>query len=185
MHRRQIHIALYPVPLYTTYDHKEKAGDKNAGGEFDRFSQLSVALTGFSAAELQTTGLMHVYFDELGLVLGPVARVAAEFIGDGKAKQSERQLVFGVDRQDISTDRFGFFRLVERAVDFRFRDSFRDACLRNTLQLEFHRGTSLYQLSQVPLTPGNVSLGLLLPESYEPASIEDHKIRRPRVPSKE
>jgi hypothetical protein len=72
MHRP--HIALYPVPQYTTYDRKEMARNKEAGGEFDTFSQLSVALTGFSAAELQATGMLRIYFDELGLVLGHAIR---------------------------------------------------------------------------------------------------------------
>jgi hypothetical protein len=70
MHRRPINVALYPVPLYTTYDLKEKARSKKDGDAFDKFSQLSVALTGFSEAELQATGLMRIYFEELGLVLG-------------------------------------------------------------------------------------------------------------------
>ncbi len=74
MHRRQIHVALYPVPLYTIYDYKEKAGHKNEEGECGRFLQRSVTLTGFSEAELQATGLLHVYFDELGLVLGHAIR---------------------------------------------------------------------------------------------------------------
>lgn len=69
MHRR-IHIAPYPVPFYTIYDHKEQARQKEGDAEFAKFSQLSVALTGFSEAELQSTGMMHVYYDELGLVLG-------------------------------------------------------------------------------------------------------------------
>jgi hypothetical protein len=46
----------------------------DALGEFDKFSELSVALTGFSLAELQATGMMRTYFDELGLVLGRAIR---------------------------------------------------------------------------------------------------------------
>jgi hypothetical protein len=70
MHRRQIHIALHPVPFYAIYDHKEKARQTGGGAEFAKFSQLSVVLTGFSEAELLASGMMHVYYDELGLVLG-------------------------------------------------------------------------------------------------------------------
>src|SRR5882672_9989133 len=68
--------------------------------------------------------------------------VAPELVGDGEAEQTQRQLVFRIDCQDIAADRFGLFRLVERAVDFRFRDSFGNTSLRNGLQLEFHLGTS-------------------------------------------
>jgi hypothetical protein len=69
MHRRLIHIQLYPVPQFAAYD-----STKDGPGELDRFSQLSVELTGFSLAELQSTGMMQIYFDELGLVLGRAIR---------------------------------------------------------------------------------------------------------------
>jgi hypothetical protein len=69
MRRRLIHIELYPVPQRTTYDSTTDGPD-----EFKTFSQLSVQLTGFSLAELQSTGMMQVYFEELGLVLGRAIR---------------------------------------------------------------------------------------------------------------
>lgn len=65
MHRRLINIQLYPVPQLAIYDRTTDGRD-----ESEKFPQLSVQLTGFSLAELQSTGMMQVYFDELGLVLG-------------------------------------------------------------------------------------------------------------------
>jgi hypothetical protein len=65
MRPRLIHIQLYPVPQAAIYDLTA-----DAPREFDTFSQLSVELTGFSLAELQGTGMMRIYFDDLGLVLG-------------------------------------------------------------------------------------------------------------------
>src|SRR5882762_6625366 len=69
MRPRAIHIQLYPVPQFATYDRTKDRSD-----EFDRFSHVSVEVTGFSLAELQGTGMMRVYFDELGLVLGRAIR---------------------------------------------------------------------------------------------------------------
>ena len=63
--RPRLHIQLYPVPQFAIYDLT-----KDAPHEFDRFSKLSVETTGFSLAELQGTGMIRIYFDELGLVLG-------------------------------------------------------------------------------------------------------------------
>jgi hypothetical protein len=74
MHRQPFGFVPYPVPRYTTYDRKEMAGHKDEGDELEKFSQLSVALTGFSSAELQATGLLRAYFDELALVLGHAIR---------------------------------------------------------------------------------------------------------------
>jgi hypothetical protein len=67
MRPRPIHIQLYPVPQFAIYDCPAAPPDPN---EFDRFTQLSIKLTGFSLAELQATGMMRIYFEELGLVLG-------------------------------------------------------------------------------------------------------------------
>ena len=69
MRPRFIHNQLYPVPQFAIYDRKA-----DAPHEFHKFSQLSADLTGFSLAELQATGMMRVYFDELGLVLGHAIR---------------------------------------------------------------------------------------------------------------
>jgi len=71
----------YPVPRYTTYDLRELADNKGQDQELDQFSQLSAALTGFSAAELQATGLLRAYFDELALVLGHAIR--QKYFGSG------------------------------------------------------------------------------------------------------
>jgi hypothetical protein len=69
MRPRLIHIQLYPVPQFATYDLTTDSPD-----EVDKFSQLSIQLTGFSLAELQGTGMMEVYYDELGLVSGRAIR---------------------------------------------------------------------------------------------------------------
>lgn len=65
MGRRLIQIQLYPVPQFAIYD--RTSDDRE---EVEKFSHLSVEVTGFSLAELQGTGMMRSYFDELGLVLG-------------------------------------------------------------------------------------------------------------------
>jgi len=55
----------YPIPRFAEYD---KRSDKP--GEQQIFIDLSVALTGFTEAELKSTGLVELYFDELALVVG-------------------------------------------------------------------------------------------------------------------
>jgi hypothetical protein len=59
------HFQPYPVAQVAAYD-----GAEDAPGEFPRFIELSVELTGFSKAELASTGMAQAYFDELGLIVG-------------------------------------------------------------------------------------------------------------------
>jgi hypothetical protein len=47
---------------------------KDRKGEFDQFIAVSVALTGFSEAELFATGLATAYFEELALAVGRTLR---------------------------------------------------------------------------------------------------------------
>jgi len=42
-----------------------------------------------------------------------IRRVSAELVGNCQAQQAERQLVFGLDRQDVVADRFCLFRFIE------------------------------------------------------------------------
>ena len=42
--------------------------------------------------------------------------------------EAQRQLVLGVDGQDVAADRFGFFGFVEVAVELDFGDGFGNAC---------------------------------------------------------
>src|SRR5579863_3306220 len=42
--------------------------------------------------------------------------VTAELVGDGEAQQAKRQLMFGLDCENVAADRFCLFRFVERAV---------------------------------------------------------------------
>ena len=69
MRIRPVHMQLYPVPRFAVYDLSTDAPQ-----EFGQFCELSVALTGFSPAELEATGMLRTYFDELGLVLGRAIR---------------------------------------------------------------------------------------------------------------
>jgi hypothetical protein len=63
--RRVPHLSLYPVAQVAAYDRGRSAPD-----EFPRFVELSIGLTGFSEAELASTGMARAYFAELGLILG-------------------------------------------------------------------------------------------------------------------
>ena len=65
MKTRPIQDHPYPIPRFAEYD---KESDKLS--ELRLFIDLSVALTGFTEAELRSTGLLRVYFDELALVVG-------------------------------------------------------------------------------------------------------------------
>jgi hypothetical protein len=61
----------YAVPLFTAYDlQRDKPWESRS------FLDLSVLLTGFSEAELKSTGLPDAFFKELGLVVGRPIRAA-------------------------------------------------------------------------------------------------------------
>ena len=63
----RLHLA--SVPELTAYDRAFRQMANPSEG-FAEFLHLSVALTGFTEAELATTGLARIYFEELGLTLG-------------------------------------------------------------------------------------------------------------------
>src|SRR5262249_34534790 len=69
MKHRPFQFLPYPIPAFAEYD---KRSDK--AHELQLFVEVSVALTGFSEAELQSTGLIQAYFDELALVVGRTIR---------------------------------------------------------------------------------------------------------------
>jgi hypothetical protein len=69
MRHRSIQNHPYPIPCFAEYD---KQHDEPA--ELRTFIDLSVALTGFTEADLQSTGLVMLYFDELALVVGRTIR---------------------------------------------------------------------------------------------------------------
>src|SRR5262249_17141369 len=69
MKHRPFQFLPYPIPAFAEYD---KRSDK--AHELQLFVEVSVALTGFSDAELQSTGLIQAYFDELALVVGRTIR---------------------------------------------------------------------------------------------------------------
>src|SRR6267378_7301976 len=49
-----------------------------------------------------------------------IRRVSRELVGDGQAEQAERQLVFGLNCQDVAADRFCLLRFIEGAVELGF-----------------------------------------------------------------
>src|SRR3984893_179560 len=49
-----------------------------------------------------------------------IRRVSRELVGNCQAEQAERELVFGLNCQDVAADRFCLFRFIERAVEFGF-----------------------------------------------------------------
>src|ERR1700723_464112 len=90
--------------------------------------------------------------------------VSTKLIGDRQAQQPQRQLVFGLDCEDVAADRLSLFRFIERAVELRFCDGFGNTGLRDGLQLELHR-TSMSDSSILVLLP----YFILLLESSAPA----------------
>src|SRR4051812_11045695 len=80
MKHRPIQNHSYTVARFTEYD---KRSDKPEPDEQRRFIGLSVDLTGFTEAELKSTGLVKLYFDELALVVGHEIR--GRFLKDAAA----------------------------------------------------------------------------------------------------
>jgi len=69
MKHRPVQIHPYAVPAIAEYDkHSEKPS------ELRLFLDVSIALTGFTEAELKSTGLVRAYFDEIALVVGHAIR---------------------------------------------------------------------------------------------------------------
>ena len=69
-----------------------------------------------------------------------VCDAASELVGDGKAEESEGQLLFWFDGEDVATDGFGLFRFVEVAVEFDFSEGFGDAGVGDGFQFVVHEG---------------------------------------------
>ncbi|WP_420383431.1 hypothetical protein [Novosphingobium sp.] len=65
----RIHNHPAGIALAAHYDTSE-----DRPGEFEKFVAISVALTGFSEAELRSTGLVRTYFDEMALIIGRTIR---------------------------------------------------------------------------------------------------------------
>ena len=66
---------LASVPQFARYDLDRRAlKDADREREFKAFIRLSVAMTGFTEAELASTGMGKEYFDELGVILGVGSR---------------------------------------------------------------------------------------------------------------
>ena len=71
MGNRSIQNHPYAVAKATWHDKSHDAPDA-----FETFVAISVTLTGFSNAELQSTGLMRGWFDDLALIMGRPIRDA-------------------------------------------------------------------------------------------------------------
>ena len=56
---------------------------------------------------------------------------AGELVGDGQAEHAASELMIGIDNENIAADGFGFFGLIEVAVELDFGDCFGDAGLRD------------------------------------------------------
>jgi len=83
----------YGVALAAYYD---KSTD--GPGELEKFVAVSVALTGFSEAELESTGLVRTYFEEVALTVGrSIRRGFLEEVADDptEALTSPRWLALG------------------------------------------------------------------------------------------
>ena len=116
-------------------------GKKNVGG-------ASSKELGFGAALEEEAGVIEALVGiAQGLENGAAFFVAIggdteELVGDGEAKHSASELLFGLDGEDVSADGFSFLRFVEVAVELNFGDGFGDACFGDGLQLVLH-GASL------------------------------------------
>ena len=66
---------------------------------------------------------------------------AEKLIGDGETEHAECELVVGNKGKNVATDGFGFFRLVNVAIEFGFGDGLGDAGFGNGFELVCH-GTS-------------------------------------------
>ncbi len=61
-----------PVPRFAAYDFQVR---DHPDADLSAFIRLSVSLTGFSEAELSSTGMINAYYEELGQTVGiPVRR---------------------------------------------------------------------------------------------------------------
>ena len=74
MQFQQFQNLAFAVTSPTAYDRSD-----DRPGEFEQFVAISIALTGFSHAELLSTGLVESYFDELALTVG--RRIRTVFLG--------------------------------------------------------------------------------------------------------
>lgn len=99
------------------------------GAAFVEDSRVVVALVGVGK-------FLEDFFD----FAVTVADAAEKLIGDGEAQQAKSELLLGVDGKNIAANRFGFFGLVEIAVEFGFSESFGDACAGDGFELVVHEG---------------------------------------------
>jgi hypothetical protein len=112
---------------------------------------------GFGAAFVEKAGVIVALVriaERLkdGLDFGvAVGGKAGELVSDGQAEHAPSELVIGIDNEDIAADGFGFFGLVEVAVELDFGDGFGNACLGNGFELMRH-GTSCFRGPQVTQT---------------------------------
>jgi hypothetical protein len=67
---------------------------------------------------------------------------SGELVGDGEAQHAARELMIGVDDENIAADGFGFLGFVEVAIELGFGDGFGDACFGDGFELVRH-GTSV------------------------------------------
>ena len=88
--------------------------------------RLAGAKLGLGATLVKDAGVVETLvnvgkFQEDFFGVAVTVRAAArELIGDGKAEKAERELLFWFDGENVSADGFGFFGLVEVAVEFGF-----------------------------------------------------------------
>jgi hypothetical protein len=111
-----------------------------------RVRQLTGAELGFGAALVEDSGVVETFvgvgeFEENFFgVAAAVGDAAGELIGEGKAEEAKRELLFRFDGENIAADGFGFFGFVEVAVEFGFGESFGDAGVRDGFELVVHGG---------------------------------------------
>jgi len=109
-----------------------------------RMRLLADAKPSFGAAFIEDAGVVEAFvgvreflenFFDFAIAIGGAAR---ELVRDGKSEQAERELLFGVDGENVTANGFGFFRFVEVAVEFDFGESFGDAGAGDGFELVVH-----------------------------------------------
>src|SRR5271170_1752480 len=74
---------------------------------------------GFRPPFMQQTGVVEALvtlgesLEKLCCLPNAIRCVSTELVGDGQAQQAKRQLMFGLDCQDVAADRLSLFRFIQ------------------------------------------------------------------------
>jgi len=121
--------------LQGSFEEREKRVGRLTGAELGFGSTLVEDACVVEA--LVNVGEFQEDFFGVTVTVGAVAR---ELVGDGKAEEAERELLFRFDGENVAADGFGLFRFVEVAVEFDFGEGFADAGVGDGFEFVVHGG---------------------------------------------